>query len=117
MKKLLALILTGILLLSLLPVHAEEAGKYDRLAVGTTTAFSGNFLCDALGSNISDQDVRKLIHGYSLVTWDSATGAFQFNDRLMTDVEPATLSVNAGKNLTPQERDTERAKLIQRVLH
>ena len=38
-------------------------------------------------------------------------------DRLMTDVEPATLSVNAGKNLTPQERDTERAKLIQRVLH
>ena len=38
-------------------------------------------------------------------------------DRLMTDVEPATLSVNAGKNLTPQERDTERAKLIQKVLH
>ena len=38
-------------------------------------------------------------------------------DRLMTDVEPATLSVSAGKNLTPQERDTERAKLIQRVLH
>lgn len=38
-------------------------------------------------------------------------------DRLMTDVEPATLSVSAGKSLTPQERDTERAKLIQRVLH
>ena len=38
-------------------------------------------------------------------------------DRLMTDVEPDTLSVSAGKNLTPQERDTERAKLIQKVLH
>ena len=86
MKRFLALILTGILLLGVLPAHGEEAGKYDRLTVGTTTAFSGNFLCDGLGSNISDQDVRKLIHGYSLVIWDSATGAFQFNDRLMTDV-------------------------------
>ena len=86
MKKIIVLILTGILLLGLLPAHAEEAGKYDRLTVGTMTQFSGNFLCDALGSNISDQDVRKLIHGYSLVMWDSATGAFQFNDRLMTDV-------------------------------
>ena len=86
MKKFLALILTCILLMSLLPAGAEEAGKYDLLTVGTTTAFSGNFLSDALGSNISDQDVRKLIHGYSLVIWDSASGAFQFNNRLMTDV-------------------------------
>lgn len=37
-------------------------------------------------------------------------------DRLMTDVEPATLSVSAGKSLTPQERDTERAKLIHTKL-
>lgn len=37
-------------------------------------------------------------------------------DKLMTDVEPATLSVSAGKNLTPQERDVQRAQLIQSVL-
>lgn len=34
-------------------------------------------------------------------------------DKLMIDVEPATLSVNAGKSLSPRERDTERAKLIK----
>ena len=37
-------------------------------------------------------------------------------DKLMTDVEPATLSVNAGKSLSPHERDVERAKLIQAAL-
>ena len=37
-------------------------------------------------------------------------------DRLMTEVEPATLSVRANKNLTPQERDLERARLIQQEL-
>ena len=37
-------------------------------------------------------------------------------DKLMTDVEPATLSVNTGKNLSPNERDIERAKLIREKL-
>ena len=37
-------------------------------------------------------------------------------DKLMVDVEPATLSVNAGKNLSPQERDIERAKIIKAAL-
>lgn len=37
-------------------------------------------------------------------------------DKLMTDVEPATLSVNAGKSLSPHDRDIERAKLIRKVL-
>lgn len=91
MKKILAMILTVVLLAGLVSVHAEEAGKYDRLTVGTTTPFSGNFLSDALGSNIMDQDVRRLIHGYHLVTWDSASGAYQFNQQLVT---AATVSVD-----------------------
>ena len=37
-------------------------------------------------------------------------------DSLMTAVEPATLSVNAGKSLSPHERDIERAKLIREQL-
>lgn len=37
-------------------------------------------------------------------------------DSLMTAVEPATLSVAAGKSLSPHERDVERAKLIQKTL-
>lgn len=37
-------------------------------------------------------------------------------DKLMLSVEPATLSVNLNKNLSPHERDIERAKLIQSTL-
>ena len=37
-------------------------------------------------------------------------------DKLMTDVEPATLSVNAKKSLSPHERDIERAKLIKQTI-
>ena len=64
MKKVLACLLAAILLLGLLPAGAEEAEKYDLLTVGITTPFSGNFLSGALGNSISDQDVRRLIHGY-----------------------------------------------------
>lgn len=37
-------------------------------------------------------------------------------DSMMTAVEPATLSVNAGKSLSAHERDIERAKLIREKL-
>lgn len=37
-------------------------------------------------------------------------------DKLMTAVEPATLTVNSGKNLTAEQRDIERAKLIKEQL-
>ena len=37
-------------------------------------------------------------------------------DDLMTEIEPATLSVSAGKSLSPHERDIERAKLIKSKL-
>ena len=37
-------------------------------------------------------------------------------DKLMLSVEPATLSVNLNKNLSPHERDIERARLIQSAL-
>ena len=84
MKKILACILAAVLLLGMFPAAAEEAGKYDKLTVGTTTPFSGNFLDGALGNNISDQDVRRLIHGYHLVYWDSASGVYQFDNRLVT---------------------------------
>ena len=84
MKKFLAWILVFALLLGVSSAVAEdEAVVYDKLTVSTTTPFSGNFLSDALGSNLSDQDVRRLIHGYSLVYWDSATGSYQFNPKLI----------------------------------
>lgn len=57
-------------------------------------------------SNVRLGIVAGLISGVSLDTVDA----------LMVEVEPATLSVNSGKDLTPQERDKERAKLVRRKL-
>ena len=37
-------------------------------------------------------------------------------DELMTAVEPATLSVNLGKTLSPHDRDIERATLLRNKL-
>ena len=37
-------------------------------------------------------------------------------DSLMEKIEPATLMVNSGKNLSAQERDIERAKILREVL-
>ena len=84
MKKIIALLLTCALLLGFVSVQAEEAGKYDRLTVGVTTPFTGNFLDDVLGSNLCDQDVRMLIHGYSLVEWDQEKGSYEFSKPQVT---------------------------------
>ncbi len=105
MKKILAVILALILICSCCAAAAEEAGdKYEQLTVGVTTAFNGNFLSDALGSNISDQDVRKLIHSYRLAEWDSATGAYLLNDQVITSVlkngEENTYAFTIARNLT-----------------
>ncbi len=85
MKKLISLILTVALLVScvLCAAAEEEDNRYDSLTVGVTTAFSGNFLSDALGSNISDQDIRKIIHGYHLVAWDGASGVYRLNEQVI----------------------------------
>ena len=37
-------------------------------------------------------------------------------DSLMEKIEPATLMVNAGKSLSAQERDIERAKILREAL-
>ena len=88
MKKILACILAIVLLLGVLTAAAEQTaegtGKYEKLSVGTITPFSGNFLSGALGNNISDQDVRRLIHGYQLVYWNSASGSYAVNSHLVT---------------------------------
>lgn len=87
MKKWIAILLTLVLLAGCCTAFAEEEDtrrKYEHLTVGVTTAFSGNFLADAMGSNISDQDVRKLIHSYHLVTWDGENGVYVPNTQVVT---------------------------------
>ena len=60
MKKIIALLLTCVLLLGFVSAHAEEAGKYDRLTVGVTTPFTGNFLDDVRRfGRIAERDVRQ----------------------------------------------------------
>ena len=86
MKKIIAVILTMVLLAGCFAAISEEdtGKKYEQLTVGVTTAFSGNFLSDALGTNISDQDVRKMLHSYKLVKWDGENGVFRLNDQVVT---------------------------------
>lgn len=56
-------------------------------------------------------NVRLGIEAGQITEFDSAV-----IDKLMLDVEPATLSVTLGKSLSPYDRDIERAKLIKKAL-
>ena len=87
MKKWIAFLLAVILAAGCcMGAAGEEAAakKYEKLTVGVTTAFSGNFLAGAIGNNISDQDVRKMIHSYHLVTWDEDDGVYVPNEQVVT---------------------------------
>ena len=97
MRKTIAMVLAFLMLLAVLPAGAEETElRTDKLTVGTTTPFSGNFFAEALGNNVSDRDVRSMIHGYSLVKWNGDIGAFQFNE----DVVSGALSMDSGRTYT-----------------
>ena len=109
MKKLIAFILATVLLAGCCSAFAEWVGedtgrKYEKLTVGVSTAFSGNFLSDAIGSNISDQDIRKMIHSYHLVRWDGGEGVFHLNDQVVTSAAMSedgdTFMFTIARNLT-----------------
>ena len=87
MKRILAILIVLALMMGLVSALGEEMEEEEapiqRLRVGTMTSFTGNFFSDLLGNNVSDQDVRKLIHGYSLVNWNPEDGNYQFDDRVV----------------------------------
>ncbi len=67
-------------LLMLLGSTALAEVPDDTLTVGTTTAMSGSFMHGMFGSNTSDIDVRRLLHGHSLTYFDAdGTGTYLFN--------------------------------------
>lgn len=82
MKKIVALILSVILLVSGFSFAAER--DYDSLTVGTFTPMTGYFFTDMWGSSTSDIDVRNLLHGYSLVNFDAAQGKFTANETVVS---------------------------------
>lgn len=83
MKRVLALILAAIMLLTAAPALAVEE---DHLTIGATTALSGGFFTEMWGNNTSDIDVRLLLHGYNLMKWDGAMGAYAIDDTVVSGI-------------------------------
>ena len=84
MKKPLVLLLALALLLSPAGrfVRAEEA----EFTVGHTTAMMGNFLSDAFDGSTADMDVRALIHGCNLISWNQGQGKYTVNPTVVDDM-------------------------------
>ena len=107
MRRLIALLLAGILLLGVFPAAAEEetgdgpetAGaaetaetaepaateipypdrNYEELVVGNPTPMDGKFFTGMWGNSTTDIDVRTLVNSYYLTTWSYDTGIFHAN--------------------------------------
>ena len=100
MKKILACILAGILLLTCVCAFAESEAPaeteapeteenritydYEHLTVAVTTPLNGNFFTDMWGNVTSDIDVRSMIHGYNLVEWSIEEGMFRLNPSVIS---------------------------------
>ncbi len=52
---------------------------YDDITIGNPTPLNGQFFTNLWGNATSDTDVRHLVTGYSLVTWDSEISLFRFD--------------------------------------
>lgn len=90
MKKLIALTLALLMLVSctalaestqLAPANPALSNE---LVIGSTTPLSGYFFTEMWGNNTADNDVRMLLHGYSLMEWRSAIGAYGINESVVS---------------------------------
>jgi len=87
MKRTLAMLL--VLLLAVNGTAMAEAlppveELYTQLVVGNTTSLSGGFFTEMWGNNTADIDVRMLLHGYNLMEWNSALGAYGINESVVS---------------------------------
>ena len=113
MKKLVCWLLSMFLLAGIwIPALAEEAGEledsaagndyvfpdysYEELTVGNPTPVEGNFFTDLWGNNTSDLDVRQLLHGYNLVSWDEENGMYIMNPTVVTEGGTVVLDSEEG---------------------
>ena len=95
MKKILGLTLTMMLALGAIgPAWAESATEAeapaaeeieypDELRVGNPTVMKGDFFTEMFGNDTADIDVRALIHGYNLVSWDQAQGVYLIDESVV----------------------------------
>ena len=103
MKKRIALLLAGFLLLSGIAAAEEPAAaegedlsawtdwvnpypdrNYEELTVGNPTPMDGKFFTGMWGNATSDIDVRSLVHGYYLTTWGSKEGLFRKSNHVVS---------------------------------
>jgi len=59
--------------------------SYEELTVGNPTPVEGKFFTEMWGNNTSDLDVRQLLHGYNLVSWDEENGLYVANPVVVTE--------------------------------
>ena len=89
MKKLLSLLMVGIMLLGTMAL-AEEPQDPDldteHIVVVNTTGMNGNFFNNMFGNNTADLDVQRILHDYDLVMWDTEVGGFKANDSVVSGV-------------------------------
>ena len=52
---------------------------YNDITIGNPNPLHGQFFTDLWGNDTSDIDVRYLVNGYNLVTWDTANSYFRFD--------------------------------------
>ncbi len=77
MKRILAILLIGMLMMTASAGLAEQTG--DRITVATTTAIRGAFFSDMFGGTTADNEVKDLINGAETVTLTStAVDSFMY---------------------------------------
>ena len=93
MKRISALLLAILLLTVQAFAFAEEAAEpaepkvYEELVVGNTTKMQGYFFTELWGNSTTDIDVRLLLHGYCLATWDGERGLFAIDRNVVREAE------------------------------
>ncbi len=111
MKKILAWILAGVMLLAFLPAvfaeGAEETAEteektpiqydYSELTVAVTTPLMGNFFTNMWGNASSDLDIRNLVHGYNLIEWNADEGMFVVDESVISGT---TVTREANQDVT-----------------
>ncbi len=63
-----------------------ELYDFDSLTVGTSTAFTGNFMNSLFGNNGVDLDVRELIHAHSPVQWVNDAGTYEIDPAVVSNL-------------------------------
>ena len=100
MKKILAILMALLLAFSALGAFAEQVGEDeaqelieypDELRVGNPTIMKGDFFTEMFGNDTADIDVRALLHGYNLVSWDQNQGVYVIDESV---VETCTIMSN-----------------------